>query len=267
MNDLAQVNPVLVGAYVEALGETLSKPSVKQHLAAIRILCDYLVTGGVLPFNPASSVRGPKYQIKIGKTPVLDDDQMDQLLASIDASTLHGLRDRALIAVMAFDFARIGAVVAMNVGDYFQQGKKWWSRLHEKGGKHYELPAHHRAEEYMDAYLEALRSAAAPLTKDTPLFRTGRGRSEELRTASSYRRADKPKSARLSENDALRMVKRLAKAAGPPSSTCNHSFRATCITNFRKNGGSSGKAAQLAAHESERTTRLYDRSDDPVTLG
>jgi site-specific recombinase XerD len=252
--DLAHVNPVLVAAYVDHLGKDLSKPSVKQHLAAIRMLCDYLVTGGVLPFNPASSVRGPKYVIKRGKTPVLDDDQMDELLAAIDLSTLHGLRDRALIAVMAFDFARIGAVVAMDVGDYFQQGKKWWFRLHEKGGKHHELPAHHKAEEFMDAYLEALRAAGAPHGKDTPLFRTGKGRSGELGET------------RMTENDALRMVKRRAKGAGLPSSTCNHSFRATCITNFRKNGGSRGKAAQLAAHESERTTRLYDRSDDPVTL-
>jgi site-specific recombinase XerD len=254
IDDLGTVNPVMVAAYIEHLGEELSKPSVKQHLAAIRMLCDYLVTGGVLPFNPASSVRGPKYVIKRGKTPVLDDDQMEQLLTSIDTSTLMGLRDRALIGVMAFNFARIGATVAMDLGDYFQQGKKWWFRLHEKGGKHHELPAHHRAEEFMDAYLDGLRAAGAPLGRDTPLFRTGKGRSGELGEN------------RMAVTDAFRMVKRRAKAAGLPSSTCNHSFRATCITNFRKNGGSRGKAAQLAAHESERTTRLYDRSDDPVTL-
>lgn len=254
IRDLSHVNPVTVAAYIEDLGDQLAKPSVKQHLAAIRMLCDYLVTGGVLPFNPASSVRGPKYQIKRGKTPVLDDDQMEQLLSAIDPSTLHGLRDRALIAVMAFDFARIGAVVAMDVGDYFQQGKKWWFRLHEKGGKHHELPAHHKAEEFMDAYLDGLRAAGAAVGRDTPLFRTGKGHGGAL--------GDN----RMRENDALRMVKRRALAAGLPASTCNHSFRATCITNFRKNGGSRGKAAQLAAHESERTTRLYDRSDDPVTL-
>ena len=70
----------------------------------------------------------------------------------------------------------------------------------------------------------------------------------------------------MTENDALRMVKRRARDAGLPASTCNHTFRATCITNFRRNGGSRSKAAQLACHESERTTRMYDRSDDPVTL-
>jgi site-specific recombinase XerC len=158
----------------------LAKPSVKQHLAAIRMLCDYLVTGSILPFNPASSVRGPKYVQKRGKTPVLDDDQMQELLDSIDVSTLMGLRDRALIGVMAFNFSRVGATIAMGVGDYFQQGKKWWFRLHEKGAKHHQLPAHHRAEEFMDAYLDALRAAGAPLWRDTPLFRTGRGRSGAL---------------------------------------------------------------------------------------
>lgn len=254
INDLAEVNPVVVAAYVEHLGRKLSKPSVKQHLAAIRMLCDYLVTGGILPFNPASSVRGPKYVTKRGKTPVLDDDQVETLLSSIDASTLIGLRDRAVIGVMAYNFARIGATVAMDVSDYYQAGKKWWFRLHEKGGKRHELPAHHRAEQLMDAYLEGLRGAGVKAGKDSPLFRTGKGRSGALGES------------RMTEGDALRMVKRRALAAGLPDSTCNHTFRATCITNFRKNGGSRGKAAQLAAHESERTTRLYDRSEDPVTI-
>jgi integrase len=126
----------VVGAVPE-----LAKPSVKQHLAAIRMLCDYLVTGGVLRYNPASSVRGPKYVTKRGKTPVLDDDQIIALLGSIPVKNddgspdVLGLRDRALIAVMVFDFARVGAVVAMNLEDYYQQGKRWWLRLHEKGGK------------------------------------------------------------------------------------------------------------------------------------
>ena len=123
-----------------------SKPSVKQHLAAIRMLGDCLVTGGVLAFNPVSAVRGPKYVVKRGKTRVLDDGQMQQLLDSIDSSTPVGLRDRAVIATMVYDFARIGAVLAMNVEDYYQQGKRWWFRFHEKGGKRHDLPAHHITE-------------------------------------------------------------------------------------------------------------------------
>jgi site-specific recombinase XerC len=86
---------------------------------------------------------------------VLTSEQARELLDSIDVSTLVGLRDRALIAVMTFAFERIGAVVAMRVEDYFPKGKRWWVRLHEKGGKRHEMPAHHNLEAYLDAYIEA----------------------------------------------------------------------------------------------------------------
>ena len=108
---------------------------MKQHLAAIRMLFDWLVTGQVVATNPAHSVRGPKHVVKTGKTTVLDAEQARKLLDSIDISTVVGLRDRALISVMTFAFARIGAVVAMRVEDYYPKGKRWWVRLHEKGGK------------------------------------------------------------------------------------------------------------------------------------
>ena len=77
---------------------------LKQHLAAIRMLFDWLVTGQVIAMNPASSVRGPKHVVKRGKTPVLDADQARQLLDSIDSEKIAGLRDRALIAVIGLDW-------------------------------------------------------------------------------------------------------------------------------------------------------------------
>jgi site-specific recombinase XerC len=104
------------------------------------MLFDWLVTGQVVATNPAHSVRGPKHVVKTGKTTVLDADQARKLLDSIDTSTLVGLRDRALISVMTFAFARIGAVVAMRVEDYYPKGKRWWVRLHEKGGRRHEMP-------------------------------------------------------------------------------------------------------------------------------
>jgi site-specific recombinase XerC len=112
----------------------MAKPTVKQHLAAVRMCFDWLVTGGILTVNPAHAVRGPKHVVKRGKTPVLTTDQARVLLDSIDTSTLVGFRDRALIGVMTYAFARIGAVVSMRVEDYFANGKRWWVRLHEKGG-------------------------------------------------------------------------------------------------------------------------------------
>jgi integrase/recombinase XerD len=131
--ELADIEPLHVAADIEQLQSAMAKPTVKQHLAAIRMLFDWLVVGQVLATNPAHAVRGPKHVVKRGKTPVLTADQARRLIDSIDVSTLVGLRDRALIGVMTYAFARIGAVVAMRVDDYYPEGKRWWVRLHEKG--------------------------------------------------------------------------------------------------------------------------------------
>lgn len=141
--DLLQLQPIIIAGYIEQ--HTGSPPTVKQHLAAIRMLFDYLVLGQIIPMNPASSVRGPKHVVKRGKTPVLKADEARVLLDSIDTSTVVGLRDRALIALMCYTFARVSAMVHMRVEDYYQNGKRWWIRLHEKGGKQHEVPAHHNA--------------------------------------------------------------------------------------------------------------------------
>src|SRR3712207_4785438 len=133
--DLQQLQPVHVAAYVEQLGRTHSAPSVKQHLAAVKMLFDWLVVGQVMPNNPASVVRGPRHVVKRGKTPVLSPEEARQLFQSIPTDTLVGLRDRALIGVLIYSFARISAALSMRVEDYFPQGKRWWLRLHEKGGK------------------------------------------------------------------------------------------------------------------------------------
>jgi len=247
--DFLALNPVVVAGYVEQLmAGGMAKPSVKQHLAAIRMLFDYMVTGGVLPFNPAASVRGPKHVVKRGKTPVLQPDEARALLDSIDTSAAAGLRDRALIGVMLFTFARVSAVVGMDVGDYYQQGKRWWMRLAEKGGKAHALPVHHKAEEYLDEYLAALGN---PLKG--PLFR------------SMTRERGLGKN-RLSRIDAFRMVKRRCAAAGLGSAPNCHTFRATGITAYLLNGGNIEGAQAIAAHESPRTTKLYDRTSDEITL-
>ena len=108
---LEDIEPIAIAAYIEELGSQIARPSVRQHLAAIRQLFDYLVTGGILLSNPAGSVRGPKYVVTRGKTPVLSGDEMRQLLNSIDVSELIGLRDRALLGLMGYTFARVSAVV------------------------------------------------------------------------------------------------------------------------------------------------------------
>lgn len=247
VSSLSQITPSLVGAYIEQHpGEP---PTVKQHLAAIRMLFDWLVVGQIIPTNPASSVRGPKYVVKTGKTPVLTPDQARQLLDSIETDELIGLRDRALIGVMVYGFARVGAVTSMRVEDYFQSGKKWRFRLHEKGGKLHEVPAHHSAEEYMDAYLDAADLWAE---KKAPLFQSIKH--------------GKAMGKKLAQADVYRMIRRRALAAGLGVDVCCHTWRATGITAYLLNGGSLETAQAIANHESPRTTKLYDRTGDEITL-
>lgn len=246
--ELSTISPVAIAAYIES--HPGSPPTVKQHLAAISMLFDFLVTGQILPMNPASSVKGPRYSIRRGKTPVLTSSQARQLLDSIDTNSISGLRDKALLGVMVYSFARVSAVTHLLVEDYHQNGKRWWVRLHEKGGKEHAVPCHHNAEAYLDAYISA---AGIGALGRSPLFRT-----LDVRRQLSVRP--------LHRNDVLRMVKRRAKAAGLPVSTCCHTFRATGITAYLENGGTIEKAQQIANHESPRTTKLYDRTDDTLTL-
>src|SRR5271163_3323440 len=163
---LEQVKTIVIAAYIE--DHPGAAPTVKQHLAAIRMLFDFLVTGQIVPMNPAASVRGPKHVVKRGKTPVLKAEQARNLIDSIKTDTIVGLRDRAIIGLMVFTFARVSAMVHMEVADYYENGHKWWVRLHEKGGKRHEVPCHHKAEAYLDAYLAA---AGIADEKKSPLFR------------------------------------------------------------------------------------------------
>ena len=156
---LRDVSPLHVAAYIRT--HPGSAPTVKQHLAAIRMLGDWLVVSQILPVNPAAAVRGPKHVVTKGATPVLSPAEARKLLETIDTGALAGLRDRALLSVMLYSFARVSAVLGMRRQDYFGQGSRGWLRLHEKGGKRHDVPAHHRAAAALDAYVEAGRPRGA----------------------------------------------------------------------------------------------------------
>lgn len=251
IHDMKEIRPVTVAAYIETLGKTHAKPTVKQHLATIRMLFDWLVTGQIIPINPAHAVRGPKHVVTKGKTPVLTAEETRTLFDSIPPVSVVNLRDRALLAAMFFTFARVGAVVAMTVEDYYPQGKRMWLRLQEKGGKQHEMPAHHKLEEFLDAYVQA---AGVEAERRGPLFRTARRKGDAL-TPNAMLTAD-----------VWRMIRRRAKKAGIRTAIGCHSFRATGITNYLEHAGTLEKAQQMAAHASPRTTKLYDRTNDQVTL-
>jgi len=250
LKELQAIEPVHVAAYIEQLQSRLAAPSVKQHLAAIRMLMDWLVVGQVIPMNPASSVRGPRYSVKKGKTSVLSAEEARTLLDSIDTSTAIGLRDRALIGLMVYTFARVGAAIKMRAEDVYIQGRRTWVRLQEKGGKQHEMPCHHNLEAWLHAYIDGAQLSDAK----GALFRSAVGRTGRL--------SDTP----MAQADVFRMVGRRAEAAGIHTRIGCHSFRATGITEYLRNGGKLEIAQQMANHESARTTGLYDRRTDQVNL-
>ena len=124
--------------------------TVKQQLAAVRTLFDWLVLGAIVPLNPTTGVRGPRVVARMGTTPVLELEDARSLFESIDIESVLGLRDRAVLGVMTFAFARVSSVVAMSRGDYHARGRERWIRLGEGEGRR-ELPAHPRACAYVDA--------------------------------------------------------------------------------------------------------------------
>ena len=248
---ITAVQPLHVATWIERQSRERSAPTAKLRLAAIRHLFDWLVTGQVIPANPAAAVRGPRHSALKGKTPVLDAAEARQLLDSIDTSTPAGLRDRALIGLMVFSFARIGAALGLRVEDVYTQNHRLWVRLNEKGGKRHEMPCHHTLEEYLHTYLNG--TGIAEDTKG-PLFRTiGRGTGKLTRTP-------------LPQANAYAMIQRRAVAAGIGTKIGNHTFRATGITAYFRNGGTLENAAAMANHASTRTTQLYDRRRDEISL-
>jgi site-specific recombinase XerD len=252
-----------MAGYIEAKQKTMSPPSVKQHLAALRVLFNWLVIKQVVPTNPALFVKGPKFSRQVGITPILEAAQMRELLNSIAVTRegqvsgkhgggledLKGLRDRAAIAVMAYTFARVSAVAGLKRGDYTFEGKRARLRLHEKGGKEKLVWLHHEAEDFLDAYLAAtgITDPKASLfqTLDKKHRLTGKG---------------------LSRRDMLRAVKIRCQDVGLPDTICNHTFRGTGITVFLQNGGSLEAAQDMANHTDPRTTKLYDRREDLASL-
>src|SRR5690349_211892 len=175
--DLRAVEPVHVAAYVEQLGRTHTKPSVALHLAAIKRLFAFLVTGGTLKRSPAVEVKGPTFSRRIGATPVTSTQEVRRLLDSLPTDSMVGLRDRALIGTLLFTAARIGAALRCRVGDYYPEGYGRMLCLQEKGGKEHRVPVHHLLVEYLETYLDA---AGLREERSSPLFRSARGRTGAL---------------------------------------------------------------------------------------
>jgi site-specific recombinase XerD len=215
------------------------------------VLFDWLITGQIVPLNPAAAVRGPKHVVKTGNTPVLDGNEWRTLIESIPTETLRDLRDHALIATLTYSFARVTAALRMEVEDLRPKGAGWQVQLHEKGGKHHAMPCHRSLAEILRAYIDA---AGIGDDRKGWLFRTSLGHN-------AMALANAP----MSQADEWRMIRRRAVAAGIDAPIGNHTFSATGITADLGNGGALEHSQSMAAHESTRTTKLYDRTKDRLT--
>ena len=247
ITQLHDVKPMHGGGYIEQLGKERSGPTVKQDLACLRMLFYWLATGQVVPSNPAHAVRGRRHSVGKGATRVITSGGATALLVGMDISSLVGLRDPAITAVMTYTFARVGAVVALAVEDHFPQKKHWWLKLHEKNGKVNEMPCHPKLAQYLNDYLE---SAGIAKERNEPLFRSVKGKTKTLSPLP------------LSRSDVWAMIRRRAKDAG----TGCHTFRPTGITDYSSNGGKLEVAQGMAGHSNAKTTGLYDRRSGDISL-
>lgn len=269
---LASINALHVSDWITDMKtRCLAAPTIKQRLAGLRMLFQALAREQVIRVSPVSVVKGPKHSVTRGKTPVIDADEVRQILDSIDARTLIGLRDRAMIATMAYSFARISAVTALRVGDVFHQKQRLWLRLTEKGGKIKDVPCHHNLQEYLSDWMVAATIAGHPEAVLFQSFAWEPPVSTDIELNARNTAARLPRKRILTGRPMTQamtweMVQRRAKIAGLATHVCNHTFRAAGITTYLANGGMLERAAHIAGHASTRTTQLYDRRPDDITL-
>ena len=213
----------------------------------MRRFFDRLVNRHVCVINPAATVKAERYSIVEGKTPEIGADQARTLLKSIDASNPVGLRDRAVLAVLIYTAARVGAVAKLTVKNLVHDGSQYTLRFSEKGGKSREIPVRHDLEQLLLAYIQA-----AGITEG-PLFRTANRKTRTL-----TRNA-------MTGIDVCRMMKRRLKAAGLPGQFSPHSFRVATVTDLLEQNVPLEDVQYLAGHADPRTTRIYDRRRRKVT--
>ena len=251
LQEIIDIEPEHVRAYLDHRTKTLQMvASAPNHYHAIKSLFQYLVDSGPLTSNPAASVNYAFVRSRKGKTAVITKSDVRALLVSIpsdpddevEPARQTDLRDRALIALMAYTFARIGGALLTNVGDYKMDDGVMWLDMIEKGSKAHTVPISGAAREYLDTYI----SQCGLTDPKAPLFQSA-NRNGQL-TGKRYDRGN-----------SRRMIARRAEALGIGKGVKNHTFRATGITRFLEEGGKLDDAQDIANHSDSSTTRRYDR--------
>lgn len=248
------ITPALIGRYLD--GFPGSVPTAKQHLAALRGLFDLLVVRQVVPSNPAASVRAGRYSQTEGKTTEASVEQVNRLLSAIDLTTVVGQRDRAILGVLNFTGARVGAVASLRRKHLVFDGSQYLLHFHEKNSKQRAIPVRHDLQQWLLEYLKVANAAElTPETKNLPLFQVARGKGPTAILT------EKP----LTAEFMARMMKRRCRACGLPPSLTPHSFRVKTATNLLQVGVPLEDVQYLLGHSDPRTTRLYDRRAKQVT--
>lgn len=245
---LDRITPSLVARFIDEYPG--SAPSRKLALAAIRSFFDLMTVRHAVFMNPASSVRGERYQVIEGKTPEISREQARQLLTGIDVTRPVGKRDKAIIATLIYTAARAGAVANLRVRDFIFDGTQYSLRFAEKGGKSRSIPVRHDLQILLLDYLSCLGDFPS---KDSPLFRSIAGRTGKLTTAT------------ILGIDICRLMKRRLADSNLPTHLSPHSCRVATVTDLLLQGISLEDVQFLAGHSDPRTTRLYDRRQKQVT--
>jgi site-specific recombinase XerD len=246
---LAQISPANIGQFLDGL--TLSLPSKKQSVAALRHFFDCLVTRHAIALNPALSVRTERYSVIEGKTLEISPQQARRLLESIDCSRIAGLRDKVVISVLVYTAARVGAVARLQLKDFVDAGDQYYLRFIDKGGKDREIPVRHDLQQLIQRYLQWTQLQLSSDPQRSLL--TTCSRSRDCLTLQA-----------LEPGDIRRMLKRRLRKIGLSTRLSPHSFRVTTITDLLSQGVPLEDVQLLAGHSDPRTTRLYDRRQRKV---
>jgi len=181
------------------------------------------------------------------------DDDIQRIVAKIPDDTIIGLRDRALIGMMVYAFARISAALGMNVEDVYRRGGHLYVRLHVKTGQLHEMPCHRNLEAWLSAYLETAGIASQP---NHPLFPSLERQTKQLPAT------------RLTAQGALKIIRHRTALAGIETpGVCNRSFQAAGITAYLQHPEATLETAQrMTAHQDPKATSRYDQRDNRVAI-
>ena len=205
----------------------------------------------VVEYNAAARARPPRLVRESSPTPVFEEAEIVTFLDSINLNSEKDIRDRAIFCVLLYSWCRVSALINLTVADYYERAGQRWLRFQEKRGREHEVPVHSKAKEAIDLWLEASGLASNPAAPLFPVY--GKDRETiELK--------------HLDRRSILKLVEKRASASGIVKRVCCHSFRATGITEYMNAGGTIEIAQQIAGHKSSSTARIYDRSQDLLTI-